>query len=270
MFHGEMTAREHALVFGDVTHVMGVVNTSPESLNPHTVVESPEEALGLARRYRSWGATIVDVGGQSSRYDTETINTALEVDRVCPTIEVLATDGFVVSVDTWKPEVAEAAIAAGASIVNDTGGLAEIEMQGLVKASGAAAVAVHVDGSHPHDVAELQLHDKAVSTVEAFASLMAELDPAVVDRLVLDPGIAINYPADYAAYTRMQMEVIRRTHFFHHLGRPLLVPIPRKRDIHWVTAYVALALENGADIIRVHDVAIACDLVGLWGRKAFA
>lgn len=263
-----MTVGGHVIAFGGVTHVMGVINTSPESQNPHTVVESPEEALGLARRYRSWGATLVDVGGQSSRFEAPLIDDAAEIDRVCPTVEVLADDGFVVSVDTWKPKVAEAAIAAGASIVNDTGGLGDPEMRQVVSTSTAGVVAVHVDGDNPHDVDRVLLEDKASYTADIFEGLIAELHPSVVDRLILDPGIAINYRGDYAAYTRMQLEVIRRSDELHALGRPLLVPIPRKRDIHWVVAYITLALENAADIVRVHDVAIASGLCSLWGRTA--
>ena len=268
MFRGALHAGDHTLVFGDVTHVMGVINVSPESKNPHTIAENPADALQLARRYRAWGADLVDVGGQSSHFENATIATSTEIDRVAPVIESLAGDGFIVSIDTWKPEVAQAAVSAGAAIVNDTGGLRNGAMVDLVAETGVAAVAVHIDGDNPHAVGEVSLVDeKAEYTAERFEELMAELPDSVKERLIIDPGIAINYRGDYAAYTRLQLEVIRTSGAFAPLDRPLLIPIPRKRDIHWVSAYVTMALEYGADIIRVHDVAIAADLAHLWGRR---
>ncbi|HJR92639.1 MAG TPA: dihydropteroate synthase [Acidimicrobiia bacterium] len=268
MFRGSLPAGNHTLRFGGVTHVMGVINVSPESKNPHTVAATADEALSLARRYREWGADVIDVGGQSSHIDNPTIAAEEEIARLQPVVEALVADGFIVSVDTWKPEVAEATVEKGAAIVNDTGGLRSPEMQRVVGSSGVAAVAVHVDGAHPHDVDEVVLDDdKAGMIADGFARLMRELEPDIVERLILDPGVAINYRGDYAAYTRLQLDVIRRTPDLAGLGRPLLVPIPRKRDIHWVTAYITLALEYGADMIRVHDVPIAVELTRLWGRR---
>lgn len=257
------------LTFGDVTYVMGVINVSPESKNPHTIATTPDEALVLARSYRRWGCDLIDVGGQSSHYDNPTLSAEEEADRILPVVEALADAGFLVSVDTWKPEVAGAALAAGAGIINDTGGLGDEAMVRILgEDPDAAAVAVHVDAAHPHAVDEVVLgDDKAERTAAGFGSLLSRLEPALRERIILDPGIAINYRGDYAAYTRLQMDVIRHSHLFEKLQRPLLVPIPRKRDIHWVTAYITLALEYGADMIRVHDVAIAADLVGLWGRR---
>lgn len=263
-----MKAGDHVLTFGDVTHIMGVINVSPESKNPHTVAATPEEALDLARRYREWGADLVDVGGQSSHFDNPTISAEREMDRVAPVIETLAGEGFCVAVDTWKPAVARAALHAGAAIVNDTGGLASPAMREAVSRSQAAVVAVHVDGEHPHDVEEVFISSRPAARIAGgFRSLLEGLDEELHSRVVVDPGIAISYRGDYAAYTRMQLEVIRHSDEFVSLGRPVLIPIPRKADIHWVSAYIAMALEHDADIIRVHDVALASDLTRLWGRK---
>lgn len=268
MFRGEVQAGHHVLAFGDVTHVMGVINVSPESKNPHTVATTPAEAVDLARRYRRWGADLIDVGGQSSHLDNPTLEADQEVSRLVPVVEALAGEGFVVSVDTWKPFVAEAAVAAGAALINDTGGLRLPEMQDVVAKSDAGVIAVHVDGAHPHAVGEVALsEDKAELTAAGFKELLGGLDPKVADRVILDPGIAINYRGDYVAYTRLQLSVIRHSGVFASLGRPLLIPIPRKRDIHWVGAYITMALEYGADMIRVHDVAIAAELTRLWDRQ---
>ncbi len=255
------------LTLGDVTHVMGVINTSPESKNLPTVARSVDEALLMADRYRSWGASLIDVGGQSSHYDNPTIETADEISRVVPVIEALTVEGHLVAIDTWKAEVAEAAIAAGAVIVNDTGGLKDPEMRRVVAEGDVAAVAVWVEGAHPHDVDVVEIRpDKAEETAARFSVLLADLAAEGINNVIIDPGIALNYRGDYEAYTRMQLEVIAASDHLHALGKPVLIPIPRKRDGHRVAAYISLALEHRADIIRVHDVAMACDLARLFGR----
>ena len=255
------------LPLGESTYVMGVINVSPDSRNVHTVAASVDEALLMADRYRSWGATLIDLGGQSSHFDNPTIEVGDEISRVVPVIEALAAEGHLVAIDTWKPDVAAAAVDAGAVIINDTGGLADPEMRQAVALAGVATVAVYVEGENPHDVGEIDIReDKASRTAEAFRQLLSELDESGIDNVILDPGIALNYRGDYEAYTRMQLQVIADSEQLRALGKPILIPIPRKRDFHRVVAYISLALEHKADIIRVHDVAVACDLARLFGR----
>jgi dihydropteroate synthase len=246
---------------------MGVINVSPDSKNTHTVARSVDEAVLMADRYRSWGASLIDLGGQSSHLENPTIEPADEISLVVPVIEALATEGHLVAIDTWKPEVAEAAIQAGAVMVNDTGGLADEAMREVVARSGVAAVAVYVEGANPHDVGEVEIRDdKAAHTSDRFRELLADLGRLGIDNVILDPGIALNYRGDYEAYSRMQLQVIAGSDHLRDLGKPILIPIPRKRDGHRLAVYVGLALEHEADIIRVHDVAMACDLVRLFGR----
>lgn len=262
-----LTLGDTALPLGEITYVMGVINLSPDSKNTHTVARSVDDALLMADRYRTWGTTLIDLGGQSSHYDNPTIAAVDEISWVVPAVEALVAEDHLVSIDTWKPEVAEAATAAGAVIVNDTGGLADPEMRRVVAQSGAAAIAVHVEAENPHEVGEIEIRDdKAERTAEGFRLLLEKLDADGITNVILDPGIALNYPGDYEAYTRMQLEVIADSEHLHALGKPVLIPIPRKRDAHWVAAYVSLALEHRADLIRVHDVAMACDLARLFGR----
>jgi dihydropteroate synthase len=259
---------EHRIPLGDVTHVMGVINVSPESKNTHTIARSVDEAILMAERYRKWGASLIDLGGQSSLLDNPTIESVDEISRVVPAIEALATEGHLVSIDTWKPEVAAAAIAAGAVIVNDTGGLVDDEMRQVVAETGVAAIAVYVEGANPHAVDRVEIRDdKAEHTADRFRELLAGLYAEGIENVIIDPGIALNYRGDYAAYSRMQLQVIAESHHLKALGRPVLIPIPRKRDGHWTAAYIALAIEHQADIIRAHDVAMACDLVELFARK---
>lgn len=255
------------LAFGGLTHVMAVINLSPESHNPQSVAESPSRALEMAREYRDRGASIIDLGGQSSHYDNPTIADEQELERLLPAVRLLAGEGFVVSVDTWKPAVAAACIAEGAVLLNDTGGLADERMRRLAAAPGIGAFVMYIEGDHPHAVGEVELRaDKAESTAAWMRGRLAELADAGVVQTILDPGISINYRGDYRAYTRMQLDVIRRLDAIQALDRPVLVPIPRKKEDQRVAAYITLALEYEADIIRVHDVAMARDLVDLFGR----
>lgn len=267
MYHGDLKAGSHVLEFGGVTYIAGVINLSPESRNAHTIASGPSEAVALARRYRQWGADLIEVGGQSSHYEAATLPPEQEAERLIPVVTALVEEGMPVAVDTWKPEVAEAVVEAGADIVNDTGGLSDERMRSLLAGSSAAVVVVHVDGSNPHDVDEVQLgEDKAELTAAALARLLGELPAELEARTILDPGIAINYRGDYAAYTRLQLDVIRKSDVLASLERPVMIPIPRKPDIHWVTAYITMALEYGADLIRVHDVPLAAGIRRLWDR----
>ncbi len=256
------------LALGDITHVMGVINASPDSKNVHTVANSVDDALLMADRYRAWGATLIDLGGQSSHYDNPTIASADEISRVVPVIEALVTEDHLVAIDTWKPDVARAAIDAGAAIVNDTGGLADAEMRQVVAATGVAAIAVYIEAENPHSVGAVEIRDdKAAHTAHGFSRLLEDLAREGIENVILDPGIALNYRGDYESYTRLQLDVISSSGHLKDLGKPVLIPIPRKRDGHRVAAYIALAVEHEADIIRVHDVAMACDLVRLFGRS---
>ncbi len=247
---------------------MGVINVSPDSKNTHTVARSVDETLAMADRYRRWGATLIDLGGQSSHLDNPTVEAADEISRVVPAVEALVAEGHPVAIDTWKPEVAEAAVGAGAVIVNDTGGLVSPEMRDVVSRSRVAAVAVYIEGENPHAVDEVQIRDdKAAHTARRLQELLVELAESGIHDVILDPGIALNYRGDYEAYSRMQLEVIAGSDELHVLGKPVLIPIPRKRDGHRLAVYTGLAIEHQADIIRAHDVAMACDLVRLFGRS---
>jgi dihydropteroate synthase len=246
---------------------MAVINLSPESANQHTVASSPAGALDMAKGHREAGATIIDLGGQSSHYNNPTLAPEMELDRLLPVVASLADADFIVSIDTWKPEVAEACVKEGAVIINDTGGLTDPRMIDVLAANDVAAVMVYVEGDNPHDVGEIEHRpDKAVRTASVLEERIKGLVAAGVDQLIVDPGIALNYRGDYERYTQLQLDVIRQSRSFHDLGYPVLIPIPRKKEDHRVMAYVTLALEYGADVIRVHDVAEACDLVRLFGR----
>ena len=258
------------LEFGpNVTHVMAVMNLSPESRVKHSVVATPAEALARARSYRELGASIIDLGAQSSHFENGALSPEVEIDRLLPTLELLVADGFVVSVDTWKPPVAAAAVAAGAEIVNDTGGLKDPAMVALVRDAGVGAVAMHIEGENPLEVGYRALEDGRPELVaDGLRARIRELRAAgLTGTLFVDPGLSINYRSDYEAYGQLQLSTIRAMDALHAIGEPVLIPVPRKAITHRMLAYLTLSIEYGADVLRVHDVEAACDLVPLLGRQ---
>jgi dihydropteroate synthase len=260
----------HLLSFTpDVTHVMGVINLSSESKNVDTFAESAPATVEMAERYRTAGASIIDVGAQSSHFDNDELPVQVEIDRLRAPIEALTAEGFLVSVDTWKPAVAKAAIDLGAGLINDTGGMREPDMIALAAANDVAAVAMYLEGRTPLSVGDLTFsEDKASEVARLLVERIAELEGLGVSQVITDPGIGISYTSDYQKYTEQQLTMVRGIPTLRAAGRPVLLPVPRKQEPARVAAFTAMALEYGADIIRVHDVEAACGLVQLFGRAA--
>jgi len=267
---GSIVAAGRRFTFpGDRTYVMAVLNVSPESRVRHSVVDSPEAARARARMARDAGASIIDLGAQSSHFENSELAADIEIERMLPALDLLVADGFVVSIDTWKPEVAAAALEHGAAIVNDTGGLQDPAMVELVAKHGVPAIVMHIEGRNPLDVGDLTFAaDKAGEVADRFRPRLDELTARGITQLILDPGLSINYRSDYEEYGRQQQRVIRRLGALRALGHPVLVPVPRKKEDHRMVSYLTLSLEYGADIVRVHDVEVACDLATLFGRLA--
>jgi len=264
-----MVVRDRRLHFGpDVTHVMAVVNLSPESRVRHSIVGSPAEALTTARRYRDAGASIIDLGAQSSHFENRPLDPEEELERLLPALSVLVDDGFVVSVDSWKPPVAAAAVAAGAAIVNDTGGLQDPAMRAIVAGTPVAAVLMHIEGPNPLEVGDRVLDaGRPAAVAAALDARLTALRAEGITQVMVDPGLSINYRSDYARYGHLQLATIRELGRLRGGGAPVLLPVPRKLQTHRMLAYLTLSIEYGADVLRVHDVEAACDLVSLLGRR---
>jgi dihydropteroate synthase len=246
---------------------MAVMNLSPESRIRQSIVAGVDAALERAHEFRSMGATIIDLGAQSSHFENRELTVDEEWSRLEPVLRVLVSDGFLISVDSWKPEVLAAAVAAGAVIVNDTGGLQHPDSREAARSDGIAAIAMYIEGKNPLQVDQLTVRESGgAGVLERMRPFAAALEADGLRQLILDPGLSINYRSNYEEYGLHQLDVIRSIPNLRSLGHPVMIPVPRKADTHRMLMYLTLSIEHGADIIRVHDVEAACDLVRLMGR----
>jgi dihydropteroate synthase len=246
------------------TQVMGVLNITPDSFSDGGVHFDAEVAVAAGLRMVEDGADMLDVGGESTRPGSEPVPVFEEIARVVPVIERLVSRADVpISVDTRKPEVAAAALEAGASIVNDvSAGTFDDTMFGVVKGSGAGMVLMHMRGT-PATMQQLTDYKDVVGEVKAF--LAERIEAAVSsgierERLAVDPGLG------FAKNFQQSLLLMKRNDVFAELGRPVLVGPSRKSFIGLVTGTevdqrvvgtagaVAWLASHGAHIVRVHDV----------------
>ncbi len=247
--------------------VMGVLNVTPDSFSDGGRFLEPGAAVERALRLVEEGADLVDVGGESTRPGAPPVPADEERRRVLPVLERLAARGFAVpvSVDTAKAEVARAARAAGAALVNDVTGLSDPAMAEAVARAGAPVVLMHMRGT-PADMQSRAVYGDVVAEVKAeLAGALARAAAAGVpaERTILDPGIG------FAKTAGQSLRLLSRLPDLGALGRPLLVGPSRKSFIGQATgapveerlpgtlAAVAAAVLGGAAFLRVHDVAAA-------------
>jgi dihydropteroate synthase len=242
--------------------VMGILNVTPDSFSDGGRFLDVPAAVAHGRRLVAEGADLVDVGGESTRPGAAGVDAAEETRRVIPVVEALAAEGVVVSVDTSKPEVARRAVEAGAEIVNDVTGLDEPVMREVVAVSGAGVVVMHMQGT-PRTMQEDPRYGDVVAEVEAFllaraaSAREAGVEPACI---ALDPGIGFGKGLrhnlvllrDLARLTSHGLPVLVGTSRKSFLGRLTGVEAPELRDGSTAVT-VALAVERGASVVRVHD-----------------
>jgi dihydropteroate synthase len=254
--------------------IMGVVNVTPDSFSDGGAFEDPVAAVAHARRLASEGAAIVDIGGESTRPGAEPVPADEELQRVLPVVAGTAELGLPVqiSIDTMKAAVAEAALDAGAAYVNDvTAFRYDPDLAGLVADRGVDCCLMHMLGQ-PRTMQSDPRYGDVVADVKAF--LEERMNAAVAagvreERIQLDPGIGFGKTVAH------NLELLRRLDELVALGRPLVVGTSRKtflgritgRDVtervHGTTATCVLALERGARIFRVHDVAAVADALAV-------
>lgn len=248
--------------------LMGVVNVTPDSFSDGGAFLDPASAVAHGRRLVAEGAHIVDVGGESTRPGAEPVPAAAELARVVGVVEGLAAHGARVSVDTMKARVARAALAAGATYVNDVSALRhDPGMAAVVAESGAECCLMHMLGE-PRTMQAAPRYDDVVDDVRSFLEerlAFAVSEGIPEDRIALDPGIGFGKSSEH------NLELLRRLHELTVLGRPLLVGVSRKSFLGRITgrepadrvaatvAASVIAYERGARIFRVHDVAAVAD-----------
>jgi len=256
-----------SLLLGERTLLMGILNVTPDSFSDGGRLASSGAAVEAALAMVEAGADIIDIGGESTRPGARAVPAGEERDRVVPVIEALARETRVpISIDTYKPAVATAALAAGAVMVNDISGLRyEPDLANVTAVAGAALVLMHTRGRSAEMYREAAYHDVVAEVLDELRESVAFATAAGVERrqIIVDPGIGF---AKQAAHS---FEALARLHEFADLGLPILAgpsrksflmrPVgkdlpPRERD--WATtAAVTAAVLEGAHIVRVHAVA---------------
>ena len=250
--------------------VMGIVNASPESFSDGSRVGDLDTQVELALRLREVGADLIDVGGESGVTDRPPIDPAEEAARVVPLVERLAAAGVAVSVDTWKAGVANAAVEAGAAMINDVSGLIDLGVADACAASGAALVVMHTRARPKQK--EFPGYDDVVADVVAF---LRERIAAARERGVAEDQIAIDPGPDFAKTPAETVEALRRLTELQVLGRPVLLAASRKDFVGAINgrgpgerlagtlAAVGEGVDAGATIVRVHDVAATRDFLAV-------
>jgi dihydropteroate synthase len=252
---------------------MGIVNASPDSFSDAGAYPDLDARVRRARELLDAGADIIDVGGESGITRRPAVAVAEELERVVPLVERIAGElGALVSVDTYKPAVAEAAIAAGAAVVNDVSGLRDPELAAVCARTGAALVLMHTRAAPKQRLQDPDLYDDVVADVVEFLGERMEVARAhgVRDeQLILDPG------PDFAKTPAQTIVLLRRLEELHALGRPLLLAVSRKDFVGALTgrgprerlagtlAALGRGVDAGAHVLRVHDVAEAADFLAV-------
>jgi dihydropteroate synthase len=252
--------------------VMGIVNVTPDSFSDGGRHPSSRAAIDHAQRLIEEGADILDIGGESARPGAQPVGLQEELDRVLPVIEGLRGVSVPVSIDTCKPEVMRAALAAGASMVNDIHALQDAAALQAVAASDAAVCLMHMKGT-PQTMQQLPHYDDTVAEVGEFLrGRIAAAGAAGIakNRIVIDPGFCFGKTLAH------NLDLLRHLDSLRGLGVPVLAGLSRKsmlgtitgQDVdHRAAASVAAALiavQRGAAIVRVHDVRATVDALKIW------
>ena len=244
--------------WGARTFIMGIVNVTPDSFSGDGLALDAGAAVRQALRMREDGADIIDVGGESTRPGAEELPAQEEMRRILPVVERLAKElDIPISVDTYKAEVAKAALDAGAHMINDIHGFrSQPEIARVASEAGVPAVAMHNQrGRDFHDT----IGDIAAGLLESLR--IAREAGLPEERVIVDPGFGFGWTVE------QNLEMLRRLSELRILGRPILAGTSRKSTIGAVlgdlpveqriegtAASVAIAIARGADIVRVHDV----------------
>ena len=255
--------------------VMGIINCTPDSFAVRCVTVS--DAVAVADRMIEEGADILDIGGESSRPGSEPVGVDVETGRVLPVIEKIRSFSKIpISIDTIKAAVAEKALTAGADIVNDISAMTyDPEMAAIVSRYDCPVVLMHIRGT-PKTMQDNPGYDDVIKEVEQYFTERIEYAGSKgisIEKIILDPGIG------FGKRTVDNLTLIKYLNRFAKFGRPLMIGASRKRFIGEISrvgddidkrldgslAVAAMAVQNGACIVRTHDVAQTCRAVAMAG-----
>ena len=252
--------------------IMGVVNLTPDSFSDGGRFQTVGQAVAHARTLVDEGADILDLGGESTRPGAAPVGLDEERRRVLPVLEELAAGGVPVSVDTRRPELMREAIAAGASMINDINALVAPGSLDAVAASDAAVCLMHMQGEPQSMQHDPRYQDVVAEVGEFLAGRIEAVEQAGVarSRIVIDPGFGFGKTFQH------NLALLRSLDRFRELGVPLLAGVSRKSMLGKITgrevgdrvyasvAAAMIAVEKGAHIVRVHDVAATRDALAVW------
>lgn len=246
--------------------IMGILNLTPDSFSDGGSYPTPEDAIARGLQMVEEGALIIDVGGESTRPGAATVSEEEECARVLDVVKALASKGICVSIDTRHAPVARAALAAGASIINDVSGFRDPAMVDLAASCDAGLVVMHMGGDDPRTMQNEPVYEDVVAEVRDY--LKAQADNLIAhgvarERICLDPGPGFGKTA------KQTVELMRNFHEFNRLGFPTMVAVSRKSYIGEAyqiedpkerdsasAAEALMACELGASVIRTHNVAL--------------
>lgn len=251
--------------FSQRTYVMGILNVTPDSFSDGGLFFNAEDAVKQALRMQEEGADIIDIGGESTRPGAQKITVKEEIRRIVPVIESLAREvSAPISVDTYKSAVAEAAISAGASIINDISGLRfDAEMPGVAARHKVPVVIMHIKGT-PKNMQQNPVYNALIPEITDYLYGCIEIarEAGIPDNMIIiDPGIGFGKTVEH------NLEIIRRLKEFEGFEKPILLGpsrksfigkiiggLPATERLEGTAAAAAIGIFNGANIIRAHDV----------------
>lgn len=262
----------------DRPRVMGVVNVTPDSFSDGGLHADVDTAVAHALRLAEEGADVLDIGGESARPGANGVSVEEELARVIPVIERLAREtALPISIDTSKPEVMRAAVAAGAGMINDVYALRREGALDAAAALGVPVVLMHMLGE-PRSMQDAPDYEDVVADVHRFLAeriFSAEMAGIPKKRIVVDPGFG------FGKTTAHNLALLARFERFTDLGVPALAGLSRKRSIgeitgrddpqariHGSVAAHVIAAQRGAKLLRVHDVAATVDALKIWNAVA--
>lgn len=266
--------------------IMGILNMTPDSFSDGGTFNSFQKAMDHAHEMIEDGALIIDVGGESTRSGSAPVSCEEEISRVIDVVRALAEEGVCVSIDTRHAPVAQAAVEAGATIINDVSGFRDPAMVEVAKNCDAGLVVMHMQGEPATMQDDPQYNDVVNDVYDALKARCAELEEADIahNRICIDPG------PGFGKTKKQTVELMRNLHEFRHMGYPVMVAASRKSYVGYVydiedplkrdaasAAEALLGCELGASIVRTHNVKVTREalndlrpyaLIGIGGNLA--